>query len=252
MRVSTLTTLCLSAGSAWATLSATENDERLTLANDRLYASVNKATGAIDLLALDGQNLLGPDEFEKPTADNPSGSNQNGFGPYLDCYCTPEGFYRPGSYEPEYKLLSGNDSSGEPWGGMVLSEVYPSTGQRLEQYWFLRESETGLHMFSRVAYYNETTPFLRNLQELRTLFRPSSPLWTHLSTNEKQYAPLPYANPAALVEGRTSNATTVQDATWLLHNESDPYVIQESSFFTKYTFRYAQRNCQMTVFANDV
>ncbi|KAI7278405.1 rhamnogalacturonate lyase [Hortaea werneckii] len=210
----------LTTGGARAALSATENDERLTLANDRLYASVNKATGAIDLLALDGQNLLGPNDFEKPTAENPSGSNQNGFGPYLDCYCTPEGFYRPGSYEPEYKLLSGNDSSGEPWGGMVLSEVYPSTGQRLEQYWFLRESETGLHMYSRVAYYNETTPFLRNLQELRTLFRPSSPLWTHLSTSEKQ----------------TSDATTVQDATWLLHNESDPYVIQESSFFTKYTF----------------
>ncbi|KAI6912597.1 rhamnogalacturonate lyase [Hortaea werneckii] len=190
--------------------------------NDRLYASVNKATGAIDLLALDGQNLLGPDEFQKPTADDPSGSNQNGFGPYLDCYCTPEGFYRPGSYEPEYTLLSGNDSSGEPWGGVVLSEVYPSTGQRLEQYWFLRESETGLHMFSRVAYYNETTPFLRNLQELRTLFRPSSPLWTHLSTNEQHDTWQDHKVHGFFGDGTYSDDGSTYGA-WLVMNTIDTY-----------------------------
>jgi rhamnogalacturonan endolyase len=37
----------------------------------------------------------------------------------------------------------------------------------------MREGETGLHTFSRVAYNSETTPFWRNLQELRTLFRPN-------------------------------------------------------------------------------
>jgi len=96
--------------------------------------------------------------------------------------------------------------------------------------------ETGLHTFSRLVYNNATTPFLRNLQEFRTLFRPNSPLWTNLSTNAEQYAPLPYYNPAEPVSGRTGNYTMVQDTTWLLNNESDPYVIQESSYFTKYTF----------------
>jgi rhamnogalacturonan endolyase len=37
----------------------------------------------------------------------------------------------------------------------------------------MKEGETGLHTFSRVAYNSETTPFWRNLQELRTLFRPN-------------------------------------------------------------------------------
>lgn len=72
-----------------------------------------------------------------------------------------------------------------------MSDTYTPTGQVLEQYWFLRDGETGLHAFSRIAYYNETTPFLRNLQEFRTLFRPNSDIWTHLATNAVQYAPLP-------------------------------------------------------------
>jgi rhamnogalacturonan endolyase len=37
----------------------------------------------------------------------------------------------------------------------------------------MKEGETGLHTFSRVAYNSEITPFWRNLQELRTLFRPN-------------------------------------------------------------------------------
>ena len=61
----------------------------------------------------------------------------------------------------------------------------------LEQYWFLRDGETGLHAFSRLTYHNEAVPFLRNLQELRTLFRPNTDIWTHLITNGAQYAPLP-------------------------------------------------------------
>lgn len=209
------------AGSSNALLRADESATRLTLSNDRLTASVIKDGGLIDILTLDGQDLLGP-------------RNESiGVGPYLDCYCTPSGFYTPGSIAPTYSLLHGIDSTGVSWGGIVLSEIYPPTGQVFEQYWFLRDGETGLHLWSRVAYHNSSTPFLRNLQELRTLLRPNTPLWTHLSTNSHQFAPLPYHNPAS---GSSANAITVQDATWNINNASDPYVQQESDYFTKYTF----------------
>lgn len=182
-----------------AFLNAFESSTHLTIENSRLKASVEKASGAIDLLTLDSQDLLG------------IRNGSTGIGPYLDCYCVPSGTYTPGSIAPKYQLLNGTDSNGVAWGGIVMSETYPSTGQVLEQYWFLRDRETGLHTFSRLKYENETTPFLRNLQEFRTLFRPNTRLWTHLSTNEEQFAPLPYRNPAT---GDLGDAVVVQDATW--------------------------------------
>ncbi|RDW82802.1 hypothetical protein BP6252_03914 [Coleophoma cylindrospora] len=202
-----------------AVLNATESSTYLVLSNDRLYAAVKKSLGGITNLTLDGQNLLGT-----------LGSGGVGVGPYLDCYCTPSGFYTPGAIAPRYQLIHGVDSSNTSYGGIVMSETYPPTGQILEQYWFLREGETGLHTFSRLAYHNATTPFLRNLQEFRTLFRPNSPLWTDLLTNEKQYAPLP--SKAAIAK-----EVVVQDATWYLGNTpDDAYVVQEADYFTKYTF----------------
>lgn len=215
---------------ATAILNATEDSRQLVLSNDRLHAAVNKSTGAIDVLSLDGQDLLGDLNYVMPTPGGATGSGNSGIGPYLDCYCIPSGSYTPGSIDPKYKLINGTDSTNTPFGGIVMSETYPPTGQTLEQYWFLREGETGLHTFSRLAYYNKTTPFLRNMQEFRTLFRPNTPLWTHLFTNPDQYAPLPSAN-------ATANEITVQDATWYLGNTpDDPYVQQESDYFTKYTF----------------
>ncbi|KAL3425854.1 rhamnogalacturonate lyase [Phlyctema vagabunda] len=210
---------------AIAAFNATEDAAKLVISNDRLYASVSKATGAITNLTLDGQNLLGV-----------STSAVTGVGPYLDCYCTPSGFYTPGSKNARFKLISGVDSSATPYGGIVMSETYAPTGQVLEQYWFLREGETGLHTFSRLYYFNETTPFLRNLQEFRTLFRPNSSLWTHLSTNEIQYAPLPSKD-------AVSKQVVVQDATWYLGNTpQDPYVVAEADYFTKYTFQDTWRD----------
>lgn len=223
-----------------ATLNATETASRLILANDNLTAYVNKSTGAIDYLILDGQDLLGTAEYVEPTPGGATGSGNSGIGPYLDCYCIPSGSYTPGSKNASYKLIQDVDATGTAYGGVVMSEVYKPTGQLLEQYWFLRDGETGLHTFSRLAYYNETTPFLRNLQEFRTLFRPNTPLWTHLSTNEQTYAPLPRPDPAA---GETGVATTVQDATWYLENRTgDPYVEQISDYFTKYTFQDTWRD----------
>ena len=117
-----------------------------------------------------------------------------------------------------------------------MNETYPPTGQTLYQYWFLREGETGLHTFSRLAYYNKTTPFLRNMQEFRTLFRPNTALWTNLSTNEIQYAPLPSTEAIAA-------QVVVQDATWsFAATPNDSYVIQESEYFTKYMFQDTWRD----------
>lgn len=209
---------------AAAKLAANETDTNLVIANDRLYAAVAKNGGSIVTLTLDGQNLLG------------TRSGATGQGPYLDCYCTPAGFWTPGSVNPTYKLFKGTDSSGTDYGGIMMSDTYTQTGQVLQQYWFLRDGETGLHTFSRVAYHNETTPFLRNLQEMRTLFRPNSNIWTHLLTNEDQYAPLP---------GNAAKASqvVVQDATWdMSAAPNDAYVQQESDYFTKYTFQDTWRD----------
>jgi rhamnogalacturonan endolyase len=180
--------------------------------------------------------------------------------PSSDCYCTPAGkfrlskasldhltdrnsrvvgFYTPGKYS-KYRLIQGTDSSNIAYGGIVMSDTHPTTGQLMEQYWFLRDGETGLHMFSRLAYHNETTPFLRNLQEMRTLFRPNTTLWTHLSSSSDFYAPSPLPNPAST---GTGVATVVQDATWYLGaRPNDPYVQQTSDYFTKYTFQETWRD----------
>ncbi|KAH8681587.1 galactose mutarotase-like domain-containing protein [Xylariales sp. PMI_506] len=208
----------------WAKLNATEDSTQLIISNDRLYASVSKSSGAVETLTLDGQNLLG------------TKSGSTGIGPYLDCYCIPSGAWTPGKTDPTYELFSGTDSTGVDYGGIKMSDTYTPTGQVLETYWFLRDNETGLHLFERLAYYNETTPFLRNLQEFRTLFRPNSNIWTHLLTNEEQYAPLPGSVAVA-------NEVVVQDATWYLGNTtSDAYVQQESDYFTKYMFQDTFRN----------
>ncbi|KAI0171786.1 polysaccharide lyase family 4 protein [Hypoxylon sp. FL1284] len=207
----------------FAEVVATENGTQLVIQNDRLYTRVDKASGAMDAVVLDGQNLLG-------TRSGSSGIFN------LDCYCTPNGFWTPGSSQPTYELYSGTDSTGTSYGGVRMSDTYAPTGQVLEQYWFLRDGETGLHVFSRITYHNETAPFLRNLQEFRTLFRPNSDIWTHLATNAVQYAPLPGSE-------AKRNQVVVQDATWYMGDTpDDAYVRQEADYFTKYTFQDTWRD----------
>ncbi|KAI1847371.1 hypothetical protein JX266_006596 [Neoarthrinium moseri] len=237
---STLGGLLLLPSSITATLFANESSGALFIGNDRLVSAVNKSTGAVDFLSLDGQDLLGSKNYVPNTPGGSSGNGQSGIGPYLDCYCIPSGTYTPGGVNATYKLLQGLDGTGVAWAGIVMSEQYPPTGQLFESYWFLRDGETGLHTFSRLAYYNETTPFLRNLQEFRTLFRPNTPLWTYLVTDAGFHAPLPSPDPAS---GDITNATTVQDATWYIGNRTDePYVEQMSDYYTKYTFQAVWRD----------
>lgn len=209
---------------AFAKLDAVDSNGFLILENERLHAAVDKSTGRMSNLTLDGVNLLG------------TKSGSTGQGPYLDCYCIPSGFWTPGKTQATFELYSGTDTTGAKYGGIKMSDTYTPTGQVLEQYWFLKEGETGLHVFSRLAYHNATHPFLRNLQEFRTMFRPNTPMWTHLLTNERQYAPLPGA-------AAKKAQVVVQDATWYLGNTpDDPYVQQESDYFTKYTFQDTWRD----------
>ncbi|KAF8606877.1 galactose mutarotase-like protein [Ceratobasidium sp. AG-I] len=200
-------------------LTVTETSTAIQLSNDKLSASMAKSSGVVTTISLNGQNLIG-----------------TGRGLYLDCSCTPAGFYTPGTSSPIVTSFSGNDSSGVAWGGFMLQDTYPTTGQMFQQYWFLRDGETGLHSFSRAAYHNSTTPFLRDFREFRTLFRPTSKLWTHMSTNQRHWAPLPSAEAIA-------NQVVVQDATWYLGNTTtDPYVQQEADYFTKYSFADSWRD----------
>lgn len=204
-------------------LIAVENQTHYTLQNSRLHASVSKSTGQIVDLALDNVDLLGPV------------NGQRGKGPYLDCHCVPEGFWTPGS-TAQFELVQGVDSTGTAYGGVIMGDRYASTNQSLHQYWFLRGEETGLHMFSRVSYFNETTPFLGELGELRTLFRPNTKLWTHILGSKDNWAP-------RISEAGETAAVTVQDATSYLGNTpEDPYAEQYSDYFTKYTFSELRRD----------
>lgn len=205
-------------------LVANQSDSYLLLANNRLTVKVTKTKGIVSLLHLDGQNLLG------------TANGSWGYGPYLDCHCTPKGAYTPGAQNATFNLYQGIDSSNVTYGAISMHQLYAPTGLVLEQYWFLRDGETGLHLFSRVVYQNDTIADAGKFQEFRTLFRPdtSTSIWTHLVTDETLSAPMPVPNPAA---GDLANATLVQDATWYLANRTaDPYVENFSDYFTKYTF----------------
>ncbi|RYP43452.1 hypothetical protein DL770_011667 [Monosporascus sp. CRB-9-2] len=210
---------------ATAFLDARETNTQYVLENDRLHAAVSKSNGQMVEVVLDGEDLLGPV------------SGNTGKGPYVDCSCVPSGFWTPGgSNSKRFELYKGVDGTGTAYGGVMMEDTYAETNQTIAQWWFLREGETGLHLFTRVAYYNEARPFLRGLGELRTLFRPNTPLWTHLSGSDGNWAPIPSREAFA-------DAITVQDATTYLGNTTDDaYVQQYSDYFTKYTFAEVWRD----------
>ncbi|KXS96673.1 hypothetical protein AC578_4397 [Pseudocercospora eumusae] len=236
MMLTTFTTLLtILASPALAAQHSNEAADRITFGNSRLNVSLDKTYGLVDVLTLDNQNLLG------------TRNGSTGVGPYLDCYCTPSGAYTPfhSQNSTEYTLLTGTDSTNTPWIGVIQFEIYAPTNQTFQQYFFLRGEETGLHTFTRLTYHNSTAPFLRNLQELRTLFRHNTKLWTHLSTTDDVYSPLPNYNPAAPALNTTAptGQVMVQDATWFIpDNVSDSYVKSTSSYYTKYTFSDSWRD----------
>jgi rhamnogalacturonan endolyase len=203
-----LTTLPFWATFSFAAITSSEDSSAIHISNDHLSFSVAKSSGAVLKLSLDGQNLLG-----------------TGRGPYLDCHCVESGFWTPGN-GATYKLFQGVDGVNKTYAGAVMSQNYQHTGKVLEQYWVLRDEETGMHVFTRVKYNNSTVSG-GDLGELRQLFRPTGSVWTHLSSSDEMSAPLP----------DTSGAPTVQDATWFVGDKKgDPYVEQMSDYFTKYMF----------------
>ncbi|KAH8827333.1 rhamnogalacturonan lyase [Flagelloscypha sp. PMI_526] len=145
-------------------------------------------------MSLDGFDLLG------------SGNK----GLYLDCYCIPDGQYVVGSSgHTNSTLITGTDSAGVQFAGLVVSDVYTATNQTFQQYWFLRDGETGLHS---------------------TLFRPIAGKFYYLSSNDHNWGPLPStAAQAAFVE--------VQDSTYYVGNTpTDPFYLEYSDYFSKYNF----------------
>ncbi|KAJ3545112.1 hypothetical protein NM208_g2678 [Fusarium decemcellulare] len=210
-------------GYSAAKLTTAENSTHLSVSNDRLAVVLAKSSGHIIDVTLDGQDLLGPQ------------SGNTGKGPYLDCSCIPSGFWTPGG-TADLKLVKGTDSTGTAYAGIIMSDTYQATNQTLSQYFFLRGEETGLHAFSRLTYFNAATPFLRDLGEMRLLFRPNTDLWTHFSTSDGNYGPLPG-------DAAFDKAVTVQDATTYLGNTpDDPYTEQYSDYFTKYSLSESWRN----------
>lgn len=100
-----------------------------------------------------------------------------------------------------YEIANGSD-----WAGIILTDndglgstsvvplakilcLYTYSAPLLisvQRSWFLRDNESGLHSFVRLAYYNKT--FSKGeLGEVRTMFRPNSPVWTTLVTNDEQW-----------------------------------------------------------------
>ncbi|KAI0801290.1 galactose mutarotase-like protein [Fomes fomentarius] len=185
-----------------------------TFANDRISFEVLKKNGYIRNLLFDGISVLG----------SPSG---NAGQLYTDF--PSNGF--PLTANPSFEILQGYG-----YAGFVVTDNDTSTGSLVQRSWFLRDGETGLHSFVRLAYHNATGPSKGGLGEVRTMFRPSSGPWTTLVTNAEQWAPIPGAE-------ATVNQVQVQDATWYLGlTPDDAYVQQESDYWTKYTFADNQTN----------
>ncbi|KAH8827332.1 galactose mutarotase-like domain-containing protein [Flagelloscypha sp. PMI_526] len=205
-----------------ATITTTETSSTITVKNDRLAFSLTKSTGKIMTMSLDGFDLLG------------SGTK----GLYLDCVCTPAGSYVIGSSgHTNSTLISGYvDRAGVQFAGVIVSDVYTPTNQTFKQYWFLRDGETGLHAFSRLEYFNASTPYVADLGELRTLFRPITGNFYYLSGSDHNWGALPSKDAQA-------SWTEVQDATYYLGGTpTDPFYQEYAEYFTKYTFSESYRN----------
>jgi rhamnogalacturonan endolyase len=126
-----------------------------------------------------------------------------------------------------------------------MTDSIAITNQTMEQYWFLRDGETGTHVFTRVYYYNSSQPFLTPMDEFRTLFRLNTPLWTHYYSDENHYS-------HALSATELEVEPYAQDATWYVGNFTNkPYVDEYSDFFTKYGFSEHWRDHKLHVMWSD-
>jgi rhamnogalacturonan endolyase len=226
-----------------AALVVNDRPQSLSISNNRLAFTINKRNAQMETLTLDGQDLIGDTLTENPVPGGPTGNGISGVGPYLDCNCVIEGrgFYTPGyNGNANISVIRGHDANNTTYAGFSMTDRHPKSGQLMQFFTILRDGETGLHTWSRVAYGSSGEPpkgpTRPLLQELRTLFRPNTQLWTHYVMNENTVAQAP-----ALTS--VQNAKSVQDATWDLGAfPNDPYVRDTHRYFTKYSFAEVWKN----------
>ncbi|TFY81318.1 hypothetical protein EWM64_g2698 [Hericium alpestre] len=144
----------------------TETSSKLTFSNRHVSFDIRKSNGYIQNIIYQNTNLLG---------------NVSGLAGQMYTDWTAGGF----SLVPNssHEIFNGSD-----WAGIVFTDNNTATGGFVQRSWFLRDDESGLHSFLRLAFFNETNPVQGVLGESRTMFRPHTDLWTHVVTNSEQYA----------------------------------------------------------------
>jgi rhamnogalacturonan endolyase len=99
---------------AQAILTANETASTITLSNARLRFELEKASGYMTTVALDGLNLLG--DRIVPT---------DAIGPYLDGIFTSKQKVVSVGKGAAYTVLQGKDSAGVGYGGVVITQDAP-------------------------------------------------------------------------------------------------------------------------------
>ncbi|KAJ7236239.1 galactose mutarotase-like protein [Mycena rebaudengoi] len=216
---------------------AKENSTFIAISNDRLSFTIDKTTGFLGNIHLDGQDLSGPQ------------SNTSGRG-YYECHCVPMGYEVPASDifhiatngNATFTLIQGRDASLIPYAGVFMQQILP-VGHTFQQWYFLRDTPTatGLHNFARMRYENASLgpPFENGgipVREIREVWQFNTTLWQTASTSADLNASIPS-------QSAITPAVQAQDATWNLAiaTPNEPFVQQTSDWWTKYFLADAYR-----------
>ncbi|KAF7294083.1 Galactose mutarotase-like protein [Mycena kentingensis (nom. inval.)] len=148
---------------AATSVSVTQSSTLYTFANDLLSFDVVKTNGYIRNLVYRNTSMLGP-------------LSGNAGQLYTDF---PSGIFSAGTGNTSARIVSGAG-----WAGIVLTDEVAAVGTLVQRSWFLRNGDSGLHSFLRLAYHSvsNSAPSLGPLGESRTMFRPNSPLWRSMAT----------------------------------------------------------------------
>ncbi|KAJ7833123.1 galactose mutarotase-like domain-containing protein [Mycena olivaceomarginata] len=202
-----------------------------------LSFTIDKTSGILGHIHLDGQDLQGPQ------------SNTSGRG-YYECHCVPMGYEVPASDifhiatdgNATFTLTKGVDVTLTPYAGVFMQQVLP-IGHTFQQWYFIRDTPTatGLHNFARMLYSNSTVgpPFEDGgipVREIREVYQFNTTLWQTASSN-------PTLNVSIPDQDAITPAVQAQDATWNLatNTPDEPFVQQMSNWWTKYFLADAYR-----------
>ncbi|TFY79933.1 hypothetical protein EWM64_g4079 [Hericium alpestre] len=198
----------------------TETSSQLTFWNRHVSFDIQKSNGYIQNIIYQNTSLLG--NVSALTGQLYTDWPSNGFALVSNS---------------SHEIFNGSD-----WAGIVFTDNNAATGGLVQRSWFLRDEESGLHSFLRLAFFNETNPVQGALGESRTMFRPNTDLWTHVATHPSNRA--------------LADEIQVQDATWYIANTPNEAYVKEAStpvsltaclasvadLVTKYTFADNQTN----------